>query len=107
MERGHDAVTHLLGQLPEKLTPGRMTYQLRRLRLHGMIQRIPKTHCYQLTDWGLRAALFSTRIYNRILRPGPAQALPSVPATSARLRSCINQLEQEINACVAAAEIAA
>jgi hypothetical protein len=31
----------LLGQLPAQLTPGSMTYHLRRLRLHGMIQRIP------------------------------------------------------------------
>ena len=97
----------LLGQLPEKLTPGRMTYQLRRLRLHGMIQRIPQTHRYQLTDFGLRAALFSTRIYNRILRPGLAQVLPSVPARCGRLRSCFNQLQREVNACVAAAKIAA
>lgn len=97
----------LLGQLPEKLTPGRMTYQLRRLRLHGMIQRIPRTHRYQLTDFGLRAALFSTRIYNRILRPGLAQVLPTVPAQSGRLRSCFNQLQREVNACVAAAKIAA
>jgi hypothetical protein len=97
----------LLGQLPAQLTPGRMTYQLRRLRLHGMIQRIPQTHRYQLTDFGLRAALFSTRIYNRILRPGLAQVLPSVPARSDRLRRCFNQLEREVHACVAAAKIAA
>jgi hypothetical protein len=97
----------LLGQLPEKLTPGRMTYQLRRLRLHGMIQRIPKTHRYQLTEFGLRVALFSTRIYNRILRPGLAQVMPSMPARNGRLRSCFNQLQQEVNAWVASVKIAA
>ena len=97
----------LLGQLPAHLTPGRMTYQLRRLRLHGMIQRIPKTHRYQLTEFGLRAALFFTRTYNRILRPGLAQVLPSVPARNDRLRHCFNQLQQEVDACVAAAQIAA
>jgi hypothetical protein len=49
-----------------------MTYQLRRLRLHDMIERIPGTHRYRVTEYGLRAALFFTRTYNRILRPGLA-----------------------------------
>lgn len=50
----------LLGEQPENLTQGRMTYQLRRLRLHGMIERIPKSHRYCLTDLGLRTAWFFT-----------------------------------------------
>lgn len=29
----------LLGLSPSELTPGRMTYDLRRLRLHGLIER--------------------------------------------------------------------
>src|SRR5215469_11052960 len=52
----------LLGQPVEHLTQGRMSYQLRRLRLHGLIERIPKTHRYRLTSFGLRVALFCTRI---------------------------------------------
>jgi len=31
-----------------------------RLRLHGMIERIPKSHRYRVTDFGFRAALFFT-----------------------------------------------
>lgn len=46
-----------------------MTYDLRRPRLHGIIERIPKTHCYQLTPDGLRIALFFSRTYARLLRP--------------------------------------
>jgi len=33
----------MLGIDPSAMTPGRMTYDLRRLRLHGLIERIPKT----------------------------------------------------------------
>src|SRR5262249_23579232 len=33
----------LLGKDPSELTQGRMTYQLRRLRLHGLIVRLPAT----------------------------------------------------------------
>jgi len=63
----------LLGVPADSLTPGQMTYDLRRLRLHGLIQRIPHTHRYRLTDHGLRSALFFTRSYNRIIRTGLAE----------------------------------
>jgi hypothetical protein len=96
----------LLGQLPEPLTPGRMTYQLRRLCLHDMIQRLPGTHRYRVTEYGLRAALFFTRTYNCILRPGLAQVLPSLPAMTASLRRSFNQLVREVDACVTTAQLA-
>ena len=75
-----------------------MTYQLRRLRLHGLIARIPKTHRYRLTSFGFRVALFCTRIYNRILRPGIGQLLP-ITTTSAvpdALRRSFNNVELQI-----------
>jgi hypothetical protein len=59
--RGHD---------PASCTQGQMTYQLRRLRLHGLIERQAGRHAYQVTDRGLRVALFFTRTYARIVRPG-------------------------------------
>jgi hypothetical protein len=40
------------------MTAGRMTYDLRRLRLHQIIQRIPRTNRYQLTPFGLQIAMF-------------------------------------------------
>jgi hypothetical protein len=35
-----------------------MTYDLRRLRLHGLIERIPHSHRYQTTADGLKITLF-------------------------------------------------
>ena len=67
----------LLGLRPGQIGPGRMSYELRRLRLHGLIERVPKTHRYRLTSLGLQTALFYTRVYSRILRPG--LALVSTP----------------------------
>nr|NIP19096.1 hypothetical protein [Xanthomonadales bacterium]NIX13882.1 hypothetical protein [Xanthomonadales bacterium] len=32
---------------------GKMSYDLRRLRLHGLIERIEKTHRYRVTKKGL------------------------------------------------------
>jgi len=49
--------------------PGQMTYDLRRLRLNGLIRRLPHTHRYTLTDDGIRIAVFYTKVYNRLLVP--------------------------------------
>ena len=62
-------IAQLLGLDPDAYGPGQMTYDLRRLRLHGLIARIPHTHRYRVTDSGLSAALFYARLYSRALRP--------------------------------------
>ena len=67
----------LLGKSPDDMTLGQVSYHLRRLRLHGLIKRITGTHRYQVTRQGARAALFLTRTYNQLLRPGLAQIVRS------------------------------
>ncbi len=79
------------------MTPGRLTYDLRRLRLHGLIARIPHTHRYRVTDEGLRTALFFTRVYARILRPGLARILPAAPPGDTALRPYFDKLEVAID----------
>jgi hypothetical protein len=80
----------LLGVAPHQLSAGRMTYDLRRLRLHGLIQRIPHTHRYQPTPLGWRIAWFYTHAYNRFLRTGTADIAD--PAGTATLRRALNDL---------------
>jgi hypothetical protein len=87
----------LLGQAPETLTPGQMTYHLRRLRLHALIERVPRTHRYRVTDSGWRTALFWTRVYNRVLRPGLAQVIPEEVEADSDLRRQFNRLDQAIS----------
>lgn len=65
----------LLGIDPALMTQGRMSYDLRRLRLHGLIQRDPGSHRYQVTNHGLRIATFLTRVHSRLVRPGLAELL--------------------------------
>jgi len=60
------------------------TYDLRRLRLHGLIERIPHTHRYRVTEAGLHHVTFLTRVHNRLIRTGTAQLQdPDPPAPSA------------------------
>src|SRR6267154_2329861 len=82
----------LTGREPETISQGAITYQLRRLRLHGLIERIPKTFRYRVTQFGLRVALFFTRTYTRLLRPGLAAALPEKPSLETSLQRAFDNL---------------
>src|SRR5438552_9572099 len=87
----------LLGLDPAHYPVGRMTYDLRRLRLHGLIQRIPHSHRYELTPTGLRIALFFTRTYARLLRPKLAEIMPAGPPGDSTLRTAFDRLQLEID----------
>ena len=84
-----------------------MTYDLRRLRLHGLIERLPRTHRYRPTERGLRTALFFTRTHARLLRPGLSHVLAPVPLGAAPLGSPFAKLEEAIAQCCRAAKLAA
>jgi len=72
-----------LRELIAGLIPGysarQMTYDLRRLRRKRFIQRIPRTHRYELTSEGRRLAVFLTKTYTRIVNPSLAELDPSLP----------------------------
>ena len=72
-----------------------MTYDLRRLRLHGLIARIDGTHRYTLTTSGLRVAVFYTTLHRQLLQlPGcDITELPTPLRPAVRLLdAAINQL---------------
>ena len=95
----------LLGEDPSALTQGRMTYQLRRLRLHGLIVRQGGTHRYEVTDHGLRIALFFTRSYARVLRPGLSEVATDSQPDGPPLRRAFAQLERAMDQYVAQAKL--
>src|ERR1700704_6608823 len=97
----------LTGRLPEDISQGAITYQLRRLRLHGIIERLPHSFCYRVTQFGFRAALFFTRLYNRLLRPGLAATQLPNAANAPRLRRAFDNLDTHINASIQHAQFAA
>ena len=85
----------LLGKAPKDMTPGQMSYHLRRLRLHGVIERVRGSHRYGVTDQGWRTVLFCTRVYNRVLRPGLSEVLGE-PAEDSVLRRDFDRLDKTI-----------
>ena len=96
------------------LIPGygarQMTYDLRRLRHKGFIQRIPRSQRYELTSEGYRLAVFFTKTYTRIVNPSLAELDPTLPAEIAN-RSAIARTwrayEHELNARIADAALTA
>ncbi|MGH3799219.1 MAG: hypothetical protein ACRDTD_03630, partial [Pseudonocardiaceae bacterium] len=97
-----DLLAQLLGKLPTEITAGQITYDLRRLRAHGLITRIPGTHRYRITDTGGHHAMLLTHIHTRLLHPGLAQLTDPNPPTPSRLRTAarnyqhaLDQLTQE------------
>jgi hypothetical protein len=84
----------MTGLLHAPYTPGQMTYDLRRLRLTGLIRRIEHTNRYVLTPDGAKFAVFYTKLHNRLLRPLLAAAQPQAPP---ELRSALRTIDQHIN----------
>jgi hypothetical protein len=77
-------------------TTAQMTYDLRRLRLKGLIHRIPKTHRYTATTYGLKVAFFYSKLYLRILRPQWNALLPESDHLPRALRTALDQLDAAI-----------
>ena len=79
------------------MTSGQITYDLRRLRIHGLIRRIPHSFRYQVTLTGLRQALFLTRLTQRLLIPGLSQLTEPSPPAPSRLRAAARAYEASLD----------
>ena len=81
-----------LGKDPEDMSGGQISYDLRRLRAHQIIERIPHSRSYQVTADGLSTALFFTRLTRRVIIPalagiaGAAAARQPAPPGRPRLQ---------------------
>jgi hypothetical protein len=97
-------VTQLVGDALGEYTAAKMTYDLRRLRLKGMLLRKEGTHRYFMTPYGWRVALFFTRINARVLRPawaalGPDDQIPRP------LREALSRVDKEVDRIIDAAHL--
>jgi hypothetical protein len=82
------------GLLERDYTANQMSYDLRRLRVHGLIQRIPRTHRYVLTPDGVRVAVFYNKVHARVLRP--LIAAPDQPPAPVELRRALVTIDRII-----------
>jgi hypothetical protein len=82
--------------LGRDFSPGSVTYDLRRLRLRGLIERVPHSNRYQVTDTGVRTAALYSRTHQRILVPAMADLVR--PIGSGRISRALRQLDQALDA---------
>jgi len=94
-------LTDLMGTLLDRAYTSRhATYDLRRLRRKGLIERLPHSHRYQLTPVGRQVAVLFTKTYGRILGPGMAALDPALPDDLAKrspLASAWRTLDRELD----------
>jgi hypothetical protein len=70
------------------------SYDLARLRLNGLIRRVPGHNRHTLTRDGLNFAIFYSKVHDRILRPLLAADRPPAPP---KLRAALRAIDQHIN----------
>jgi hypothetical protein len=87
------AVAQRLEGVMDTYSSAQMTYDLRRLRLKGLIERIEKSHRYRLTVLGMKVVTFFTKLYHRLFAPGLAALLPDQPFPS-DLSNALNQVAE-------------
>jgi hypothetical protein len=100
-------IAPLLDTSFEDITAGKMTYDLRRLRAHGLIARIPRSRRYQITDTGLQQALLFTHAHDHLLRTGLAQITDPDPPAPSRLRTADRAYRSAFNDLARYAHLAA
>jgi hypothetical protein len=94
----------MTGLLHTPYTIGQASYDLRRLRLKGLIHRLPHSNTYHLTPDGLRVAVFYTKVHNRVLTPLIAADQPPAPPP---LRQALRTIDKHIDDYLAQARLPA
>jgi hypothetical protein len=92
-------VSRLLGQ---DYGINQMSYDLGRLRLNGLIERLDATNRYRLTADGQRVAIFYTKVHQRLLRPLLAADTPPAPP---ELRQALATIDHHVTGYITAARL--
>jgi hypothetical protein len=85
----------MAGLLGTSYSMNQASYDLARLRLNGLITRVPDHHRYTLTTDGIQFAIFYTKVHDRVLRP--LLATRSQPHAPPELRAALRTLNQAVD----------
>ena len=90
-------VADLLGVPLAEYTPHQMTYDLRRLRLKGLIYRPPKTNRYFVTPYGWKVARLFSRLEARVFRPAMAMFTANDAVLPFPLRQALDRVDAQLD----------
>ena len=101
-------VARLMGWEVKSYGTRQMTYDLRRLRLHGLIERILHTRRYQITSKGIQISLFYSKVHSRVLRDGLSQLFDGLDEAGERkMVAAMKKVEESIEEHIQCAKLAA
>ena len=83
-------------------TSTQTTYDLRRLRLKGLIRRLPNQNRYVLTPEGVRVTAFYTKVHRRLLEPLLDADKPPAPV---ELRRALHVIDDTVDDYISRARI--
>ena len=92
-----ETVAPLMGLPVADYHRNRTTYDLRRLRLRGLVERIPHTRRYRVTEDGVRTALCYHRTHARVMKPVIAVSFDPAAHNTSRLRRVIDAFDNDID----------
>jgi hypothetical protein len=98
--RNHDLRQHvadLMGVRVAEYTSNQMTYDLRRLRLKGLIYRPPRTNRYFVTPYGWKVARLFSRLDARVFRPAMAMFTGNDAVLPFPLRSALDRADAQLD----------
>ena len=90
-------VADLLGVKAEEYTTAQMSYDLRRLRLKGLIFRPPKTHRYFVTPYGWKVSRLFARLESRVFRPAVAVFTAEDAVLPFPLRAALQRVDSQLD----------
>jgi hypothetical protein len=90
-------VADLLGVNISEYTGAQMTYDLRRLRLKGLIFRPPRTHRYFVTPYGWKLARLFSRLEARVFRPAVAMFTGNDAVLPFPLRASLDRVDAQLD----------
>lgn len=97
-------VADLLGLDSAAYSAAQISYDLRRLRLKGLLERRPASYRYQLTPWGRQVALLLAKLDARLFRRLFAVREPQ-PLLPDPLRLALAQLDSVLESAIISANI--
>ena len=90
-------VADLLGVAANEYTTSQMTYDLRRLRLKGLIFRPPRTNHYFVTPYGWKVARLFSRTEARVFRPAIAMFTSNDAVLPFPLRASLDRVDNQLD----------
>ena len=85
----HEAVLAAYGLSEQSYTLGQLRYDLRKLKAHGLVERLGRSYCYRLTQKGVRVAVMFLLFHKRVCGPLAHSLFATAPAKMSKARTKI------------------